>query len=519
MKTKLIYTLLLSTSVLFTNAQSSSDALNFSQTFNAGTARFTSMGGAFGALGGDFSSIGINPAGLGVYRSSEFSFTPSFKKRDISSAYNGNNESDSRNRLGIDNIGFIFSYKPNGDDETGLINFNVAIGYNKTNDFHSNSLAIGNNLNNSIMDYFVGKANTVNRYYIDDLLDDEDKFPFFKIAPPNDWDIVMAWNTMLLYDTIPGTGGTQYSNILLPGDAVTQKNIIETGGSSGEYLLSFATNFSNKFYIGASLGINSFNYSNITTFSEDAFSDNGRHSNGDRFYYSDYIQNYEINGTGYNFKIGMIYKPIEMLRLGLSFHSPTYFNLEDTYSYSMKVNLDVANVETNFLSESPAGKFEYRFETPLKLIGSAAFIFKNKGLLSVDIERINYEDMRYSSAGDGSSFFDTNQGLKEVYTNVTNLKVGGEIKLNDFSIRGGYAYYPSPYKNGYLNDKANRTIISGGLGYRTGNIYVDAAYQYSIQNGKYVFYDIYNTNYDITTNPIETKLTEGKFLLTVGVKF
>ena len=36
-----------------------------------GTARFVGMGGAMGALGGDISTMGTNPAGIGLYRSSD----------------------------------------------------------------------------------------------------------------------------------------------------------------------------------------------------------------------------------------------------------------------------------------------------------------------------------------------------------------------------------------------------------------------------------------------------------------
>ena len=50
------------------NAQTDIDALRYSQTSIAGTARFTSMAGAFGALGGDFSSLATNPAGVAIYR-------------------------------------------------------------------------------------------------------------------------------------------------------------------------------------------------------------------------------------------------------------------------------------------------------------------------------------------------------------------------------------------------------------------------------------------------------------------
>ena len=52
-------------------AQGEIDAYKFSQSELSGTARYMSMGGAFGALGGDISVMGANPAGLGIYRSSE----------------------------------------------------------------------------------------------------------------------------------------------------------------------------------------------------------------------------------------------------------------------------------------------------------------------------------------------------------------------------------------------------------------------------------------------------------------
>ena len=244
MKSNILYSILFSLFLVSAHGQSSSDALNYSQTFNGGTARFVSMGGAFGALGGDFSSLSYNPAGLGVYRSSEFTITPPFKKRSIESSFYNESNNDNRSKLYFDNIGFVFSYKPSKTEEKGLVNFNIGFGYNRTNDFYSKSFARGDNPDNSIMDYFEAKINNANSFFIDDLYDDKDKFPFLKTNAP--WDIVMAWNTMLLYDTVPGSGGVQYYSALLNGDGVTQKNIVETTGSSGEYVLSFASNFSNK---------------------------------------------------------------------------------------------------------------------------------------------------------------------------------------------------------------------------------------------------------------------------------
>ena len=61
-------------------AQDYNDVMRYSQTQYSGSARSVSMGSAFGALGGDFISASINPAGLGIFRSNEISFTPSFGK-------------------------------------------------------------------------------------------------------------------------------------------------------------------------------------------------------------------------------------------------------------------------------------------------------------------------------------------------------------------------------------------------------------------------------------------------------
>ena len=50
-------------SITYTShSQTFEDVLRYSSFYNEGTARFNSMGGAFGALGGDLSAISINPA-------------------------------------------------------------------------------------------------------------------------------------------------------------------------------------------------------------------------------------------------------------------------------------------------------------------------------------------------------------------------------------------------------------------------------------------------------------------------
>ena len=72
---KTILTIMVGSLPMVMMAQSAVDAYQLAQPDLNGTARFSAMAGAFGALGGDLSTLNQNPAGIGVYRSSEIGFT------------------------------------------------------------------------------------------------------------------------------------------------------------------------------------------------------------------------------------------------------------------------------------------------------------------------------------------------------------------------------------------------------------------------------------------------------------
>ena len=56
-------------------AQTVYDGAKFIDKDLNGTARFVSMGGAMSALGGDISTMNTNPAGIGIFRSSDVQTT------------------------------------------------------------------------------------------------------------------------------------------------------------------------------------------------------------------------------------------------------------------------------------------------------------------------------------------------------------------------------------------------------------------------------------------------------------
>ena len=79
------------------SAQSLYDAARFMGNDLNGTARFVGMGGAMGALGGDISTMGTNPAGIGIYRSSDVMTSFGFSNIGMKSTMNGSkNEQDNR---------------------------------------------------------------------------------------------------------------------------------------------------------------------------------------------------------------------------------------------------------------------------------------------------------------------------------------------------------------------------------------------------------------------------------------
>jgi len=129
MKKIIILGVLLATGIVV-KAQNEDDAIRFSMDRFSGTARSMSLSNAVGALGGDFSSIGINPAGIAVYRSSEFSFTPSLVYNQSKTTQYGITNSDDKYSVPFQQIGFVGTYTPMREVTDGIVSSHFSTGYN-----------------------------------------------------------------------------------------------------------------------------------------------------------------------------------------------------------------------------------------------------------------------------------------------------------------------------------------------------------------------------------------------------
>jgi hypothetical protein len=177
-------------------AQNVDDALRYSQIFYGGTARFMSMGGAFTALGGDMSSLSQNPAGLGVFRVSEFTITPQLFHINTSARYNGN-ASDYLYNFNLNQAGIVSNIISNSG-ETGLLSLNFGYSFNKTNNLNQNIWIQGIGNKSSMADFWAEQAGGFRTNQLE-------------VNVPNAF---LAYDTYVI-DTLSGSN-TEYGTVFFP---------------------------------------------------------------------------------------------------------------------------------------------------------------------------------------------------------------------------------------------------------------------------------------------------------------
>jgi len=492
MKAKyLVSSLMIAFSTVNVKAQSDADALRYSQSTISGTARFSSMAGAFGALGGDFSSIAVNPAGLGIYRKSEFTISTSIYANQTTTDFLGNTATENKFNFNIPNFGFAFTHLTNADkkDLPGWKSVTVGIGMTRINNFHTHSFYESLNPNNSLLNHFVENANgstTLDPFY------EQLAFDAGLIYPEND--------SSEIYTSDMGEAGTY---------PITQRRSSTTRGGISEWEFSIGANYNNIVYLGGSIGISSLRYLEESIFTED-----------DKDNVIPVLNNYSLqqdvttSGTGVNMKLGVIIRPAEWVRIGAAFHTPTlYASMRDDYKNTITSSLE--NIPTS-PAESPDGSYQYTLVTPLKAVGSVAFIIAKTGLISADYEFVDYSGARFDA--DDASFSAVNDAIGKKYTAAGNLRIGGEYRLDAISFRVGYGLYGSPFSSERKMTGADyaRTYYAGGIGIRDKNYFVDLGYNYSESNEYYQAYTLLN---NVAVAGSKNKVTNHNFVVTFGVKF
>lgn len=360
MKRIIIATSLMVLSLVTARGQSIDEAFRYSQVFYGGTARFQAMGGAFTSLGGDISVLGLNPAGLGMFRSTDISITPQMYFNNSFTEFGGQTSTDNVYDLNLNQYGIAVPLSK-GRGSSGLVALNFGFSSTVTNNFNGSAIIDGQLDNSSMVDYFMDYAQGI------------------------DYDMLTGAEGMIfdtwLIDTLPGTTDVYASAFSDHGNNANSsygqdvRRVISSEGTNKEQSFSLAANFNDKIYLGFTFGINTifsiYQYEHIESDEQNNLLP------FDQFVYSDYV---ETEGRGYSVKLGAIIRPVQALRLGFAVHSPVVYKLNEYYFDAVYGSLDDPSKYGDFQSDPFV--FSYTLTTPLRVTTGASLQIGKRGVVS-----------------------------------------------------------------------------------------------------------------------------------------
>lgn len=450
------------------NAQETtvSDALRYSVENLNGTARFRAMGGAFGAIGGDMSAMNINPAGSSIFNYNQATISLSSFNKSNNASYFGTNSKTNENSLDINQLGAVFVFNDN-NAKSGWKKFALGLNYENANNFDDYIVSQGVNPYNSMDSYFLRFANSrpgnIDGLYYSDL-------DFI------DQQTLLGYDSVLIeYDS---TLDSYYTNVPNTGNYY-HRNTIQAKGYNGKFTANFSGAYEDKLYLGMNMNLHFTDYvrssslyeSNSNTPYPTDFSVNSARFNNELYTY----------GSGFSLNLGAIYKATDNVRVGLAYETPTWYRLNDELTQSISSNYIYTNPSTSISNSGQASINPnvvnvyptYKIQTPSKLTASGTFLFGKKGLLSVDFISKNYAKTQFKPNNE-IIFSSLNTQIKNELQDNYEVRVGGEYKIQKWSVRGGYRYEQSPYKI----DLAFGDLFSysGGFGYNFGESKLDISY-------------------------------------------
>ena len=495
---RLIYFFFLLGTTISLSAQTTADALRFSQFGIGGTARTVAIGGGIGALGGDFSVISTNPAGLGIYQASEFTMTPSFYLSSVDAQLEDGGQgaiSEDNTNFNFNNIGIVFGKKV-VNERSKWRTSNFSIGINRLANFNE-KISYAGVTPGSYVDFFQEQATG--------LLPEEF----------NDFDTGLAWDVGAIFD-LELDRFYETDVEVVPGAPIRKNQTISRSGSINEVVFGIGGYRGDKLMLGATLGFP------IASFTERSiYNESDTEDDLIPLYNSlTYTQELKTQGFGLNLKIGAIYRVSDIIRVGAAIHTPTRFRLTDDFQTSLIYDFTDAGTGNDgaLESSSPESTFDYDLKTPWRFIGSGALIIKRLGFISAEIEYINYGGASFKEprTEDGLSvntgfFNDLNQDVSDEFNSVLLMRLGGEYALKKLRFRAGVNLSTTPYA-----DESGLTDpeYSAGIGFREKKFFIDAAYTLRNSNEGFIPYSS-----SISEQLVTLDDEKNRILLTLGFRF
>jgi long-subunit fatty acid transport protein len=413
-----------------TLAQFPEDALRFATPGLGVGARAIGMGGAYTGIANDYSALFWNPAGLAQIEHGEFSLGLSHLSYGNKSSYIGTTQSYTNNATQLNALGLVFPVPV----RRGSLVF--AFGYNRQSTFTTGVAFEAFNPTNSIIQ-------TYNR----------DGSPVSGNPSGIAWELYLADTTRNAQNQL-----VYYSPII---GRVTQVGKVLEGGGLNNWSAGGAIDIARNVSVGLSLNYVTGTYTYDRTYKEQDNRNiytspvNGSPLQFDQFTQDDFV---ESDLSGFNAKLGLMYRVPDKFRLGIGVKTPTSLRVKESFGSTYKAFFDNGDI----VSPDPTNQSgEYDVLTPWVFSAGASIVVRDL-VLSGDVEYTDWTQLEFRNAN--PDVIALNKDIKDLFRATANLRGGAEYDVKDLGVRlrGGFIYNTSPFRND--PSSFDQKYITAGLG-------------------------------------------------------
>ncbi|MBI1805225.1 MAG: outer membrane protein transport protein [Ignavibacteria bacterium] len=456
-------------------AQFPEDILRLSFSGTGVGARSLGLGMAYTGVANDFSAMYWNPAGLGQLQMNEVSFGLSHISYGNTSSFFNNSRSFTNSGTSLNDLGFVYSVPAQHGS------FVIALGYGRQADFTTGLSFSGFNPRSSIIQTWAEDG----QHYPSDLSNN------------------IAYQLYLAnLDTINGRFDSRIKN------NVTQSGKVIEGGGLNHVSAAAGIEAAQDLFLGVTLNIVTGSYSYERNYYEE---DTRNLYNSAPFDFSllSVLETVESDLTGFNAKLGLLYKFAPNSRIGLAVKTPSWITVREDYTQQASSDFDNGDHYDYPRGSASTGHNEYDVATPFVFSAGASAGYQAL-MVAGDLEYTDWTQMEFRNASSRLLAFNTQ--IKEEFRPTVNIHVGAEYEVlpSVLQLRAGFAYMPSPYEGD--PSAFDRKYVTGGLSFSAQNaIIVELGYAHG-------YWKNYRVNYDATSRTDEDVKTNS-LVGTVSYRF
>ena len=485
--------------------QTADDGIRFGQRQPATGARMMGRAGAGIAGVADYGALFTNPAGLGLFETSQGAGTLGLL--DVTDEARFDPAPDAAltsQSQGTEDVtgGFGLVYK----FPTARGSLVLAGGFNQVNTFRRELAFAGQNDASTVTTTFLPFGGIGEEYDFNDA----GELEFFRDLSFD----AFSGGAIEYFDEQDGDG-VFFLEAAAPGTTLQQDARIIEEGRLTEVNLGGSVAIAPRVFLGLSVNVVSGTYRYDRLFEErdvnnenlpadySAFPAEGAQElrGFDRL---EFGETTESDLTGGNLRLGLSAELTPSVRVGAAIETPTFYRVDQTFSTDITTFFDEALLENGTVEEGgfltfndTQGQFEranrnYDLRTPWRLGGGLSIntLALTDGVadltLAADAEVVDWTQTTFDNGanrfGERVLLDEENMVIENDYRTVVNTRLGAEYRQGDVFVRAGFAYQPDPLDveinlpGGETTDRS-KTFYSLGLGYRFGAFQIDAAFE------------------------------------------